>query len=142
MEQEACLAILQEYKKVGAVKELSVLESQKVPFLVPWFIITKPEEGGGLKHRLISDCRLLNQHLQPQKFKLDHWKEIFQVLRKNMWACKIDLAHAYFHLPLSEKRKNYMNIQVGSRMFQFVAAPFGLSTLPQQWMAVMKVFLK
>jgi hypothetical protein len=95
-----------------------------------------------VKHRLISDCRLINNHLQPKKFKLEHWKDIFPSLRKGMWGCKIDLKHAYFHLPLHPELKEYLNIKVGEKFFQFQAAPFGLSTLPEIWTRIMKVFQK
>ena len=59
-----------------------------------------------------------------------------------MWAAKIDLKHAYFHLQIAEGLRPYMCIQVEQKVYQFQAACFGLSTLPQQWQSVMKVFLK
>ena len=59
-----------------------------------------------------------------------------------MWAGKIDLKHAYFHLGLADQLKEYMRLQVGEHIFQFNAAAFGLSPLPQMWMQVMKVFQK
>jgi hypothetical protein len=45
-EQEACLQILEEYAQVGAVKEVPAWEYAHLPFLVPWFILSKKEEGG------------------------------------------------------------------------------------------------
>ena len=59
-----------------------------------------------------------------------------------MWAGKIDLKHAYFHLGLADHLKSYMRLKVGDHIFQFNAAAFGLSPLPQMWMQVMKVFQK
>ena len=59
-----------------------------------------------------------------------------------MWAAKIDLKHAYFHLGIAEQLKEYICIQVGEKVFQFQGACFGMSTLPQQWQSLMKVFLK
>ena len=59
-----------------------------------------------------------------------------------MWGAKIDLKHAYFHLALSEAIRPYVRMQVGERQFQFLAACFGLSPLPQLWMSLMKVFTK
>jgi transcriptional regulator of met regulon len=73
---------------------------------------------------------------------LENWAEIFPVLRKGMWAAKIDLKHAYFHLGIAEELKPYICIQVQEKVFQFQAACFGMSTLPQAWQSVMKVFLK
>ena len=59
-----------------------------------------------------------------------------------MWAAKIDLKHAYFHLSLADQLSPYICIQVREKVYQFKAACFGLSTLPQAWQSVMKVFLK
>ena len=94
------------------------------------------------KLRLITDCRELNQYFIPKPFKLENWGEIFPFLRKGMWAAKIDLKHAYFHLGIAEELKPYICIQVEQKVFQFQAACFGMSTLPQHWQSVMKVFIK
>ena len=71
---------------------------------------------------------------------MDHWGSIFPCLKRNMFAAKIDLKHAYFHLGLSETLKEYVVLKVGDRCFQFQGAAFGLSPLPQLWMLVMKTF--
>ena len=59
-----------------------------------------------------------------------------------MWAAKIDLKHAYFHLQLAESLKPNMCIHVEQKVFQFQAACFGLNTLSQKWQSVMKYFSK
>ena len=132
------MEVMEEYVKLGAAKEVD-LENSK--YLVPWFVITKTE-GDKIKNRLISDCREINQSLNPQKFRLDHWKEIFPVLEPKMWAVKIDLQNAYFHLPLSNAIKNYIRMEIGPKVFQMEGACFGLSTLPYLWTQIMHVFLK
>ena len=137
-DQLAVLKVLEEYIQLGAVQEVQRAGSK---FLVPWFIIQKPD-GDKIKTRLISDCRAVNQFLVTKHFKLDHWGNIFPLLRKGQWAAKIDLRNAYFHLALSEDFRPYIRMNVGPRTFQFNAACFGLSTLPQLWMSIMKVFLK
>ena len=131
--------ILAEYLDIGAVQKVSPTTSK---FLVPWFVLEKKEKEGKRKLRLITDCRQLNYFLGTKHFKLDHWQHIFPVLRKNMFATKIDLKNAYFHLELHQNIKPYMHIKVGEDIFQFNAACFGLNILPQHWMEVMKVFQK
>jgi hypothetical protein len=132
------MEVMKEYLQIGAAREVS---SKDTKYLVPWFVITK-QEGEKVKHRLISDCRQLNLALSPPKFRLDHWKDIFPVLEPHMWATKIDLQHAYFHLALSENIKKFVRMKIGNRVFQMEAACFGLSSLPYLWMQVMHVFLK
>ena len=73
---------------------------------------------------------------------MDHWSNIFPFLKRGMWACKIDLKHAYFHLGLATHLQPYFRLKVGEDIFQFQAACFGLNNLPQLWMEVMKVFQK
>jgi hypothetical protein len=124
------------------VCEIPLHQQQEPKFLVPWFVLKTVDSSGKEKSRLIADCRVLNSYLQTSHFKLDHWQQIFPVLRKGMWGAKIDLKHAYFHLALSEKIRPYVRMQVGKRQFQFQAACFGLAPLPQLWMSLMKVFSK
>jgi hypothetical protein len=128
--------ILQEYLEIGAVDQVSPKQAR---FLVPWFVISK-REGAKEKLRLISDCRLINEHMEARHFKMDHWGKIFPFLRKSTWAAKIDLKNAYFHLGLSEALKEFLVLKVGEKYYQFQGAAFGLSTLPQLWMMLMKTF--
>ena len=102
-EEAQALQVLEEYMEVGAV-----IKDPPGPtkHLVPWFVISKQEQGKE-KLRLISDCRIINQFFDPKHFKLDHWKNIFPFLKKGMWAGKVDLKHAYFHLGLADQLKNY-----------------------------------
>ena len=131
-------SILEDYKKVGAVKEVTKEEARH---LVPWFIISKMDNNQ-IKHRLISDCREINLYSNAKHFKMDHWQVIFPFLRKGMFGAKIDLKDAYFHLPLEERLRPYVTLKVGDLFYQFQSACFGLNTLPQQWMSIMGVFSK
>ena len=137
-EEQQGLKVLQEYMDIGAVIKHPPGTTRH---LVPWFVIAK-QENGAEKLRLISDCREINQFFSPKHFKMDHWRNIFPHLKKGMWAGKIDLKHAYFHLPLAQELRPFLRIKVAGDLFQFQAACFGISTLPQMWMQVMKVFQK
>ena len=132
------LEILEKYKQVGAVKEVCPESSR---FRLPWFVISK-EELGGTKHRLICNAKKLNSFLSPQKFRMDHWAQIFPFLRVNWWGAKIDLKDAYFHLGVHPSLRPYLHLEVQGKIFEFQAACFGLSTLPQIWTQIMKTFLK
>ena len=131
--------ILQEYLEVGAVKLLN--NTQAHMHLVPWFVIRKTELTGE-KLRLISDCREINAYFNTQKFKLDHLQHIYPILKPGMWGAKIDLKHAYFHLPLHPNLRQYLHLQVGDQVWEFQAAPFGLNILPQLFTRVMHTFQK
>ena len=132
--------IVEEYLQVGALKEIPA--TSHIKFLIPWFILSKKEPTGGVKHRLISDCRQLNEHLVPPRFRLDNIQQVFPVLQKGMYAIKVDLKNAYFHLPVAESAKPYLCMQVGPKFYQWQAAPFGLSNLPFLFQSLMKTVLR
>jgi hypothetical protein len=138
-ENELATKVMMEYVEAKAAREIQMAGTK---YLVPWFVIRKMEANGKEKLRLISDCREVNKVLNPPRFKLDHWKDIFPQLEKGMWATKVDLKNAYFHLQLSEAIKPYIRMKIGEKIFQMEGACFGLSTLPYLWMEVMNVFLK
>ena len=73
-EIDLALKVMMEYVEAKAAKEIP-MEGTK--YLVPWFVIKKMEANGKEKLRLISDCREVNKVLNPPRFKLDHWKDIF-----------------------------------------------------------------
>ena len=131
--------ILEEYRQAGAVRQVRDPENTK--HLVPWFVISK-EEQGGMKHRFITDCRELNRFLQPREFRLDHLQTIFPYLRKGWVAAKVDLKDAYFHMQLAPTLSQFVRVQVGEVEWEFLSACFGLSTLPQLFMLLMKVLEK
>ena len=112
--------------------------SQDIRFLVPWFIVSK-KEGEGVKHRLISDCRRINQHLSCKTFRMETWNQIFPFLDLKMWTCKIYLNDYFFHLSLGKELQRYVNLKVGQNIYRFLAAPFGLNILPELWTKTMKV---
>jgi hypothetical protein len=138
-DQKEAHNILKEYQEVGPIREVP---HHGTRYLVPWFIIRKREPSGQEKTRLICDCRLINKFLHPTHFRLDNLSNIIPTLRVGMWAIKVDLKHAFFHLELGESLKKYIRLGVGDKVFEFQAACFGLSTLPQKFMVVMKVLLK
>ena len=90
--------IMLDYQKSGAVRVVS--DPHLTKHLIPWFIISKKEPEGGIKNRLIADCRELNAFFQPERFTLENMSTIFQVLKKGWFSAKVDLKDAYFHLPL------------------------------------------
>ena len=72
-QMQAARELVADYIKAGAVQPVAM---EGTRYLIPWFIVSKPE-GNQIKHRLISDCRVLNKFLTPKTFRLDHWKDTF-----------------------------------------------------------------
>ena len=110
------------------------------PF-VPWLIVSK-QGNGSLKHRFITDCRELNPFLQPKQFQLGHLSAIDPYLKKGQVAAKVDPKDAYFHLSLSSILSQFVRVQVGEIEWEFLSACFGLCTLPQLFMQLIKNNIK
>ena len=67
-EEALALTILKEYAAVGAVKELeNSAEFLHSGHIVPSFVVSKTELTE-IQHRLIMDCRILNQFIIPRPF--------------------------------------------------------------------------
>lgn len=132
------LEILKDYQAKGAVKLADPATSK---YRIPWFVLTKPDMGG-LKHRLICNAQKLNKFMAPQKFRMDHWAQIFPFLRQGWWGAKIDLKDAYFHLPVHKSLRPYLHLEVLGKIFEFQCACFGVATIPYLWTTIMKTFLR
>ena len=124
------------YVSHGVFRKLEAWEIPLVLFEVPWFVIPK---GDSDKWRFITNLRQLNRHLRLKRFSLDTWRSNFPMLRKNQYACKVDLKDAYFHVPLSSELQRYVCVRFGDEVFQFLAMPFGISVAPAVWTSVMDV---
>jgi hypothetical protein len=129
---------LREYALSGATKQIS---PEEATHFVPYFILRK-QEGEKIKERLISDCRELNAYFSPKKFRLEHMGQIFPHLKKGWFCGKIDLKDAYFHMGLSKNLSQYVCMEVGGETWQFTGACFGISSLPQKFMTLMRVWEK
>ena len=138
LEIESAQKIMEDYQRSGAVKKVEDIGSK---FLIPRFVIEKVEDGG-MKKRLIADCRELNLHHSTQKFRLDNLQSIFPFLRKGQFAAKIDLKDAYFHLGIQEEYRPYFRKKIGDQVWEYQAACFGLNILPKLFMDVMGTFEK
>jgi len=131
--------VVQEYLSAGAI---SSVESSETKHLLPWFLITKFSGEGQKKIRMIVDARKINQYFCPNTFRMDNMGTIFPFCRQGWWAAKVDLKHAYFHLPVSDHLKPYLCFQVGQQCYQFQGAPLGGASLLLLWTKIMQTFQK
>ena len=137
VETDQALQVLLDYERYHAVKRLPNWDG----YLVPWFLVTQVNPKVGVKHRLVTNMKLVNSFQYPTpKFRLDGLHQIFPCLRQGMYAASIDIVKAYFHLPVHSSLQDFCVIKVGDQYFQFLGAPFGLSQLPYIWDRVMKTF--
>ena len=59
-------------------------------------------------------------------------------LQQGEWITSIDFRDAYFHIPIQEQSRKYLEISCPKSDIQFKALPFGLSTAPLEFTVVAK----
>ena len=120
-EVQLATQVLKEYEVEGVVRCLP--EGSHLPnqFCVPWFVLSK-QESQGIKHRLITNCKPINHHIQTKPFRLDHLQTIFPYLRRGQWGAKIDLKDAYFHLVLHPDLAKSIKLIEGNDTCEFMVA--------------------
>lgn len=87
-----------------------------------------PKKNG--QHRPVINLRELNQYLVIPRLSMETTGSVAAAVQPGDWATSIDLADAYFHVPILPAFRKYMRIVVNGKVYQFKALPFGLSTAP------------
>ncbi|KAJ4453785.1 putative Transposon Ty3-G Gag-Pol polyprotein [Paratrimastix pyriformis] len=103
-------------------------------------IFGRPKPGG--KWRLILDLTALNHFIFCPSFKMEGWKTVRAVVEPMMWATKIDLKHAYFHIPIFPPHRKYLGVEWEGTEYRFQALPFGLNVAPRIFTKTMRVAIK
>ena len=101
------------------------------PFLVPRK--DRPEP------RMVVDLSCLNKEIQCFRFRMLTLKQVRNSLRRDAWFTSLDLANAYWHVPIHRRFRPYLAIQDGSRVLRFRVLPFGLGIAPRVFTKLLKV---
>ena len=98
------------------------------------FMVPKPMK----RRRPVIDLSMLNNHLHVPTFKMKTAESIRKLIRKGEWVTSIDLADAYFHVPIHPQSQKYLRFQTKKGVFQFRALPFGVATAPLEFTHIVK----
>ena len=85
------------------------------------------------KWRPILDLNKLNLFLKVEKFKMETPETIRTSLQQGEWVTSVDFKDACFHMPIQEQSMKYLRFHVQSRIYQFKALPFVMSTAPMEF---------
>jgi hypothetical protein len=127
---------VQEYLALGA---LAPLPSGQRFWESPIFGRVKK---GGLKVRLVTDLKHLNEHVHNLPFKMEGMGTARETINPGDWMAKVDISNAFFHVPVDPSHQNYLVIEWKGELLKFQALPFGLNVSPRVFTKVFRIPMK
>ena len=134
-ETKACEKAINILLEKGAV---SACSPKKQQFISTYFL---REKSNG-EYRFILNLKRLNEFIQPCHFKMENIKTALKLMTRNCYMSKIDLKDSYFLIPIHDKFKKYLRFVFQTKMYEFNALPFGLSTAPYVFTKLMKPIIE
>ena len=93
--------------------------------------------------RICGDYRLtINRTAKPDTYPLPRIEDLFATLAGGKSFTKLDLAHAYSQIPLSEASKQYVTINTHKGLYRYNRLPFGIAAAPSIFQRLMETLLQ
>lgn len=102
-------------------------------------IFTRTKASG--KIRIILNLKPLNEFLVYEHFKMEHIDYICELIHQNDFFCSIDLADAYFSVPIHNSHWKYLKFTWNGKLFCYKVLVFGLSVAPRIFTRLCKPLL-
>ncbi|MPC61019.1 Protein P [Portunus trituberculatus] len=87
---------------------------------------------------LVVDLSALNSHIECHHFRMVTLKQVRETLLPHSWLTSLDLANAYWHVPIGPRFRSYLAVQNCSRVLCFTVLPFGLNIGSRVFTKIMK----
>ena len=116
-------ALLRDRLHLGVLEEHQGSVFLSRPFTVPRR--DRPEP------RLVIDLSLLNRSIQCHRFQMLTLAQVRGSLVPGAWFTSLDLANAYWHIPVHPRFRSFLAVQDGSTVLRFCVMPFGLNIAPR-----------
>lgn len=91
-------------------------------------IFTRLKPNG--KIRIILNLKPLNQFLHYSHFKMEHLEFALELVKKDSWMGSIDLADAYFSVPIHPDHWKYLKFKWNGILYEYKVMVFGLAQAP------------
>jgi len=92
--------------------------------------------------RPVINLKTINPYVEKVKFKMEGLKTVADLLRRDWWMVKIDLADAFHHVPLHPRHQRYFRFRWADKLYQWVVMPFGYRDAPRIFTKMMAVLAK
>lgn len=115
----------------GAISEVPCADNQFISR-----VFTVPKRTGG--NRLVIDLSSLNNFVVKVHFRMEDLNTIKSFLAPNDYMVSIDLADAFFSVPLHPDSKPLTTFQFDGKRYSYNVLPFGLSSSPRIFSKMLK----
>ena len=106
-----------------------VLEEHQGPvFLSRPFTVPRRDRP---EPRLVIDLSILNKYIACHRFRMVTLALVRGSLIPGAWFTSLDLANAYWHVPVHPRFRSFLAVQDGSTVLRFRVMPFGLNIAPR-----------
>lgn len=112
-----------------------VFQNLEEGFYSTFFLV--PKKTGGM--RPVINLKPLNVYLRTQHFKMDTMKTVLNLVKKGDFALSLDLADAYFHIPIFPSHRKFLRFCIAGRVYQFKVMAFGPKVAPRTFTKVVSV---
>lgn len=82
------------------------------------------------KYRLITDLRHLNSHCDTPTYKNEDIRTASQIVQSGDHFISVDIKDGFFHIPVSDKSRQFLGICWKNNYYVWNVLPFGLSCSP------------
>ncbi|XP_064400007.1 uncharacterized protein K02A2.6-like [Halichondria panicea] len=114
-------------KEISRLEEQGVIEPEFSDWAAP--VVPVVKKDGSI--RLCGDYKVtVNTVAKPDTYPLPRIEDIFASLANGKSFTKLDLAHAYQQISLTEESKVLMTVNTHKGLFRYNRLPFGVSAAP------------
>ena len=101
-------------------------------------IFARTKSSNPQKIRVIINLKKLNRFIKYEHFKMEHLDSVTDLVMKNDWFISIDLADAYFSVPIAQECRKYLKFKWSGILYQYNVLCFGLACGPRVFTKCMK----
>lgn len=99
-------------------------------------IFLRPKKDGSI--RIILNLRTFNKSMQFIHFKMETLKTAINLMTRNCYFASIDIADAYYSIPIASTDRKYFRFIHRGKKYQFTALVMGLTTAPRVFTKILK----
>ena len=131
---------IQKLIDLGSVKPVLPKDDDPAMDSVTSIMFPVPKQDG--RTRPVINLKTINPYVQAISFKMEGLKTVQDLLRKDWWMVKVDLADAFHHIPLHPRHQQYFRFRWKGTLYQWQVMPFGYRDAPRIFTKMMAVVAK